>query len=277
MPKSKRKPKIRGNAVGWRSSAVSSIEDELIVAGDREDMVNREDKKNYAERLSNALAVRFANELRPPFPTILPDASGRGKESRARSSKGFKKLDVNYSTPELGLGLGVSIKTINFPDGASKRYTKNYTRVDGELRAEASDYHERQPYAVLVAVIFLPSDSCKPSSSDGPSSFGSAVQLFRNRSRRQSPADSAVLFEKVYIGLYNTTLEDFGSVRFFDVEDDPPKRGPPTTTLTFAQVIDGIVSAYDQRNNLKVVWADGTTEVSLDVLPLDGVDEMDEN
>ena len=54
----------------------------------------------------------------------------------------------------------MSIKTINFRDATTKRYTKNYTRADGELRAEASDYHERQPYAVMVAVIFLPIDAC---------------------------------------------------------------------------------------------------------------------
>lgn len=84
---------------------------------------------------------------------------GFGQESRARTGKGLKKLDVNYSTIELGLGLGLSIKTINFRDAKTKRYTKNYTRVDNELRAEAADYHERQPYSVLCAVIFLPFDA----------------------------------------------------------------------------------------------------------------------
>jgi hypothetical protein len=96
-------------------------------------------KKNFAEALSRALALRIANALRPRFQGILPDAQERGQESRARSAKGFKKLDVNYSTLELGLALGVSIKTINFKDPRTNRYTKNYTRVDAELRAEASD------------------------------------------------------------------------------------------------------------------------------------------
>lgn len=127
---------------------------ELAEAGDRSTVKTQADKKNYAERLSRALAQRFANALRPHFEGILPDSSGKGQESKARSAKGYKKLDVNYSTPELGLGLGVSIKTINFVDPKSKRYTKNYTRVDAELRAEATDYHDRQPYSVMVAVIF---------------------------------------------------------------------------------------------------------------------------
>ena len=59
--------------------------------------------------------------LRPEFPGVLPAADGTRIESRARTGKGFKKLDVNYSTPELGLALGVSIKTINYRDGTTKR------------------------------------------------------------------------------------------------------------------------------------------------------------
>ena len=88
-------------------------------------------------------------------------------------------MDVNYSTVELGLGLGVSIKTINFPDPKTRRYTKNYTRVDNELRAEAADYHERQPYAVLCAVVFLPLEACDDGGVSAPSSFGQSIQIFR--------------------------------------------------------------------------------------------------
>jgi hypothetical protein len=138
------------------------VDRELRSAGNR-DLValgSATDKKNYAEAFSRALAQRFADALRGSFEGILPDVKGVGQESRARTGKGLKKLDVNYSTVELGLGLGVSIKTINFRDLKTGRYTKNYTRVDNELRAEAADYHERQPYSVLCAVFFLPSDAC---------------------------------------------------------------------------------------------------------------------
>ena len=34
------------------------------------------DKKNYAERLSKALAVLVANKLRPMFPSIVPLSDG---------------------------------------------------------------------------------------------------------------------------------------------------------------------------------------------------------
>src|SRR5207237_4749262 len=106
------------------------------------------------------LAVLAASRLRKTFPAITPLANGTRQESKARTGKGVKKLDVNYSTPELGLALGVSIKTLNFRDAGSKRYTKNATRIDNELRAEAMDYHKRQPYSVLVGVVFVPVDSC---------------------------------------------------------------------------------------------------------------------
>src|SRR5262249_24517572 len=148
-------------------------------------------------------------------------SDGSGQESKARTGKGLKKLDVNYSTVELGLGLGLSIKTINFRDATTERYTKNYTRVDNELRAEAADYHERQPYAVLCAIIFLPADACDDGGK-APSSFGQAVQIFRFRAGREKAVDDSTLFERILIGLYDTREKEFGRVAFFDVMDAPP-------------------------------------------------------
>ena len=232
------------------------IRQALERAGDRSAAQSQAEKKNYAEVLSRELAQQFADLLRPKFPGILPDPLGRGQESRARTSKGFKKLDVNYSTVELGLGLGVSIKTINFRDGKSRRYTKNYTRADGELRAEASDYHERQPWAVMIAVIFLPADSVDDARVD-VSSFGAAVQVFRNRAGRTSPQHAPVLFERVFIGLYEIDPERFGSVAFFAVTRPPPKSGRPRTTLSFEGLIDEITATYDARNAPAFEWEDG--------------------
>lgn len=216
-------------------------------------------KRNFAEGLSRALAPRIANALRHRFRGIYPDETGRYQESRARTPKGYKKLDVNYSTAELGLALGISIKTVNFRDARTKRYTKNYTRADAELRAEASDYHERQPYAVMIALVFMPIDACD----DGtvaPSSFGGAVQTFRFRANRQDPDDPPTLFERVFIGLYETEPEERGRVVFFDVMQAPPRNGRPRTTLSFKQVIDEIVSTYDKRNHPVFEWADAEPE-----------------
>src|SRR5262249_48749558 len=43
-------------------------------------------KKNYAQRFSDALAVCVANRLRKQFKGILPNPDGTGKESRARTA-----------------------------------------------------------------------------------------------------------------------------------------------------------------------------------------------
>lgn len=242
----------------------------MELAGERSSLTTATSKKNYAEVLSRALATRFANELRQSFPGILPDAQGRGQESRARTAKGVKKLDVNYSTAELGLGLGVSIKTINFRDAATGRYTKNYTRADGELRAEASDYHVRQPYAVMVAVVFLPLDACDDAKKD-PSSFGQAVKIFRFRGGRDEPTDDPNLFEAVFIGLYDTDPARFGDVTFFDVRKAPPKSGRPEDMMSFEELVTEIRRTYDLRNSPVFEWADAQVEVLTE--PLTDPDE----
>lgn len=190
----------------------------------------------------------------------IPDENGKGQESKARTAKGVKKLDVNYSTAELGLGLGLSIKTINFRDGSSARYTKNYTRADGELRAEASDYHVRQPYAVMVAIVFFPLDACDDGKKE-PSSFGQAVRIFRFRGGRDDPKDDPNLFEAVFIGLYDTSPDRFGDVIFFDVTKAPPKASRPKDPLSFAELVEEIRKTYDERNSPTFEWADAEEEV----------------
>lgn len=218
---------------------------------------SQSDKKNYAERLSRAIATVVANALREEFPGITPDAQGRRQEVPARTSKGLKKLDVNYSTTELGLGLGVSIKTINFADAGSARYTKNFTRADNELRAEAKDYHERQPYAVLVGVVFLPIEACRDGKT-AASSFGQAVKIFRHRANRKNPRNEQELFERAFVALYEYEGAQRGEVVFFDVMDKPPKQGPPRRppALSFEQFVREVVKTYDARNKPPFEWAD---------------------
>lgn len=239
-----------------------SIRGELTVAGDRHvAQASQSAKKNYAQALSNALARKVANALRPKFSGILPDEKGRGSESRARTTKGFKKLDVNYSTLELGLALGVSIKSVNFPEGKANNYAKNVTRVDNELRAEAEDYHTRQPFAVLVAMYFVPLDAASNATKKKPSSFGHMVRILRHRALRLRTDDPPSLFEKVYIGLYEPSGPSRGAVRFFDVEWSPPWSGLPSKVLSFSQVLDEIRTAFVERNKTDFVWTDvGLTE-----------------
>lgn len=235
-----------------------SIRNELLVAQPRPTTGHATEKKNYAERLSRALAQKFADALRAHFEGITPSSDGRNQEKPARTSKGLKRLDVNYSTSELGLGLGVSIKTINFRDERSRRYTKNLTRVDNELRAEAKDYHQRQPYAVLVGALFLPTDSCFDGDPQRtPSSFGEAVRHLRHRSNRRNPSNEEELFEKFYVGAYEPDGTAAGDIWFFDVVDSPPRQGRPIPRFrkTFEAVVAEIRTEYDRRNDPPFIWA----------------------
>lgn len=226
----------------------------------------RDEKKNFAQTLSDLLAVRIADSLRGDFPGILPyrDPQGgvvRGTESPARTLKGVKKLDVNFSTVQLGLGLGVSIKTLNFRDAGTGRYTKNVSRIDNELRAEAGDYHERQPFAVLSGIVFMPADAVE----DGEiSSFAHAALTFRFRQGRSSHRDGPELFERLYIALYEASdAERMGSVICFDTGHAPPRRGPPRTgagRMTLSEVLADIKTAFYERNVPKKIFADSTDE-----------------
>ena len=76
-----------------------------------------------------------------------------------------------------------SIKTIGFRDRGTGRYTKNYTARDNELRAEAEDYHLRQPYAVLAGLLFLPADAANDGrTARAPSSFADSESAQGSRS-----------------------------------------------------------------------------------------------
>lgn len=210
--------------------------------------VGRAEKKNYAQRLSTSIAQKVADALRHRFKTVLPTATGERQESRSMGAGGLKKLDVNYSTAEMGLGLGVSIKTINFKDEKTRRYTKNVKRVDGELRAEAQDYHRRQPYAVLIALIFMPVDACIDGSAD-KSSLWHAWEVFSARAKRKSPEDEHGRFERLWIGLYETDPGRIGEVHFIRAENPPPLHGAPIQTESFSEVLAEIITAFQTRNH----------------------------
>ena len=180
----------------------------------------------------------------------------------------MKRLDDNYSTPELGLGLGVSVKTTNFPDKSKKSafYTHNLTRIDGELRAEAMDHHERQPYSVLVGILFLPWAACDDHRPGGQSqgaqgsSFCLAVNHFRKRSGRKDPVGMISRFERFYVALYDGGDPGVLPTRFFDVDDDkaPPRarRLRDDEGLSFDQLCDAIRNAFEDRNRSKFTALD---------------------
>lgn len=221
----------------------------------------RGEKNNYSVRFANNMARLIAHGLRHQFGDffkgILPDDEG-GLESTAWGSRGTGRLDVNFSTPELGLGLGISLKSVHIPEeqsGRGRRYTHNMKRNDEELRVESISYHTRQPYAVMVAVLFLPYDS----SNDGTdvSSFGAWVEYLHELVGRKDPGDDVALFERGFIGLYDPdpALE---RMEFFDIEWPPPRKGRPRRILAFDGFLAEVKRAYDLRNHKDFKWADDT-------------------
>jgi hypothetical protein len=254
------KKKVRGTSY----VPIETFLDALNASDPRPDaFADRDAKKAYSERLSNRIAVLIANRLRATKQLkgeVLParDGSGREKPVPSGSFNKPKKTDVNFSTLS-GLELLVSIKTLGFRDVKNKeagtlgRYTKNMVRNDHELRAEAMDFHERYPFAVLVALFFIPWDACDDGQAD-KSSFAHAVMTFRARAGRNRPDEPAQMFELFYIGLYDWQGQDRGKVRFFDVMDAPKKRGPPSKLTELDDVIKRVVALYGLRNRLYIPW-----------------------
>jgi len=121
---------------------------------------------------------------------------------------------------------------------------------------EAMGYHKRQPYAVLVAVLFLPMEACEDASSSRASSFGQWVEYLWTLGGREDPHDEFDRFEKVDVGLYDPASAEIG---FFDVGEIPPPRSgaPPSATLqSLDDFVAEVTRIYDERNELDFRWAD---------------------
>lgn len=220
-------------------------------------------KNQYAVRFADHMAAQIADDLFPRLENIAATT-----KRTARSARGKKQLDINFSTPQLGLALGISLKSVHLRDvqGAA-RYTHNMKRNEEELRIEASGYHKRQPYAVMVAVLFVPFDSADDGKKDNPSSFGSWVRHLRPYTGREDPDDEIDKFERIYIGLYEP---DGSNLRFFDVQEAPPKNGRPSRTLSYREFLGEVYHAYLKRNEAEFTWAEGDEE------PLDIEEEIAE-
>lgn len=221
-------------------------------------------KTQYAVRFADHMATRIASDLFERLENIKATT-----RRTATSARGKKQLDINFSTPRLGLALGISLKSVHLRDvKGAERYTHNMKRNEEELRIEASGYHKRQPYAVMIAVLFLPYDSADDGRKDNPSSFGSWARHLRPYTGRQKPEDEIDRFEKIYIGLYEP---DGGDLRFFDVEEAPPKQGRPAQTLDYREFLNAVYHAYLRRNEAEFKWAEGDEE------PLDVEEDITED
>lgn len=230
------------------------------------DAARADEKKAYSEKLSAAVALVLAEELRRRgcrevlprkpepeaalLPGLLPKRApeASGAERRMAGGIGAKKVDITWATPECGLILGISVKTINFRDRASGTFQKNLTNRRGDMLMEAVTLHRRFPYAVLGGFFFLDKGAATDHESkvktDGTSrrrsTFLNAHARLRLFTGRADPAGRDEQYERFYILLVEATADSV-AVEAFEV-------GKPDTQVPLEAVLDDLLTLVAERN-----------------------------
>ena len=196
---------------------------------------------SFAIYFAKHMSAEIASALAPEFPGV------RSGETPSQSVRGPKRVDLNYSTPELGLGLAISFKSVHFGEKANgdADFTHNMKRNDEELRVESTAHHLRQPYAVLVAAVFLPFEAC--TDFDETSSFASWVRYLWPLKGRAEPEDPPDRFELVFIALY---ARDGSELSFYQVGGPVgcPRTGRPRQLLSLDDFLQLVTRTYRTRN-----------------------------
>lgn len=208
-------------------------------------------KKNYSEKVSAGMALAFAAELRArnlketlPAP---PVATGKGKgksgaERRMAGGLGAKKVDVTWVTEASGLGLAISVKTINFRDLASGNFQKNLTNRRGDMLFEAVTLHRRFPYAVLGGFFFLDREAANDQTALRRSTFENAHPRFSLFTGRDDPAGRDEQYERIFIVLLDSSNPSKPAYTVHSVGD--PKAPP----ITFDDAFDQLIEIVAERN-----------------------------
>jgi hypothetical protein len=166
-------------------------------------------KKNYSEDVSDLIAVAFAEELRqrglddarPAGPGVL---GGSGAERRMAGGLGAKNVDVTWATPESGLLVAISVKSINFADRKTKNFQKNLTNRRGDMLFESVTLHRRFPYAVLGGFLVLDQGAATDSTPRRRSTFENAHARLRLFTGRDDPAGRDEQYERLFIVLLDS-------------------------------------------------------------------------
>jgi len=236
----------------------------------------RESRLAWSNRFADACAVMVASEVRnhPAFRKLIvrPERDGPAEPLTFVAGDNEKKVDVVVSSVVSGLQVGFSLKGMNFRDGVGLQFDKNLTGRTYELQDEVSVIHRYQPAAFMVALYFLPIAATRDKKSDtSPSSFARAVSRLRARTGRLDPmlpsqmdrVDMAAVAlyvpgdtEQLGEFSYNDELER-GVARYFDVTEDPPRRGWPRvdTTLDLAGLVGRVAGAIVSDED-RVDWAE---------------------
>lgn len=215
-------------------------ENARLLAANKRPRPQVKEQLSFAISFARYMSAAIATALEPHFPGV------RSGETPSRSVRGPKRVDLNYSTPEMGLGLAMSFKSVHVGEQmrGDADFIHNLKRNDEELRVEATAHHLRQPYAVMVAVVFLPFESCTDLDT---SSFASWVQYLWPLKGRTEPEDAPDLFELVFLGLYARDGRELG---FYEVGGQVkcPRTGRPSQLLTMSEFLRRVKTTYDKRN-----------------------------
>jgi hypothetical protein len=222
------------------------IQQALLAVGPKPlDSSPQAQKKRYSERISEVIAQAIAEELRErglkearPAPPGTLDSSGA--ERRMAGGLGAKKVDVTWATPEAGLLLGISIKTINFKDSSTGNFQKNLVNRRGDMLMEAVTLHRRFPYAVLGAFFFLDKGAETDSTVRRKSTFINAHARLRLFTGRNDPAGRDEQFERFYLLLLDASASP-PDVRAYLV-------GNATSPVPLSDVLDDLLNMAAERN-----------------------------
>jgi hypothetical protein len=213
--------------------------------GKPDDKEERESKKAFSESLSHAIARAIADELRDrglkdarPAPPGTLDRSGA--ERRMAGGIGAKKVDVTWATEESGLILGVSIKSINFRDRASRNFQKNLTNRRDDMLFEGVTLHRRFPYSVLAGLFFLDADAALDNTAKRRSTFENAHARLRLFTGRDDPGGRDEQYEHMFILLLDSSSVP-SSLRTYAV-------GDTENTVSMEEVMNRLVASVALRN-----------------------------
>lgn len=189
------------------------------------DDASRSDKKNYAERLSREAAIVIAERLRELGATGCQPQEATGRERQFAGGIGAKKVDVSFATEAAGLILGISIKSICFPDRRTGNFAKNLTNRRGDLLAEATTLHQRFPYAVLGGLFFFDTRALEDGTERRPSTVQRAHEIFSGFTNRSNRSNSVEKYEALGIVTFNPkkpysySLYEVGTQKSLNIDD----------------------------------------------------------
>lgn len=207
----------------------------------------KEDKKRYAELLSQHLAQEVASGLRAlGLHGIKPQPGGPG-EKAFQGGLGPKKVDVSYADEQHGLLLAISIKSIT-----SAPFGKNLKNRFYDLCPEGITLHLRFPYAVVCALFCFPNAANEDVTPGRKiSTFERAKRLLATISGRREYADPGEKFENITMMLFQPLTSEKANkpwIRLVDAQTD--------AEITEAEYFDLIRQAYNTRNPHRAIGED---------------------